>query len=443
MLVEADSIALTSQSDVLDTLASWGLPVAPHRGRYETLEEVVAWAHRIEHQVRGSLNFAIDGGVVKIDDLALQEELGVVGGREPRWAVARKFAPDIQETQLLEIRVNVGRTGALNPYAVLRPVEIGGTTVVHATLHNEDLILKKDLRIGDTVQVKRAGDVIPQIVGPIPERRTGAEQPWTMPRECPACGTPVIRDEEEVALYCPNVACPGRRLEGLVHFASRGAMDIRGLSFARLDQLVRAGLVADPSDLYRLTPAQLGTLERFAERSAQQLVDAISESRKQPLSRLLFGLGIRHVGATAAELLARHFGTMDGLLGAGAGEIAAIRGIGETIAESVAAWFADRGARSLIERLRVSGLTFSEPHLVQSDGALKGLTVVITGTLPTLGRGEAGALLERAGARLTDSVSKKTSFLVAGEAAGSKLEKARSLGVEVIDEAEMLRRVGG
>ncbi|MGQ0649641.1 MAG: NAD-dependent DNA ligase LigA [Gemmatimonadaceae bacterium] len=437
-----DRLHLTRQTEVLDTLARWGAPVAPNRLKCGTLEEVIAWAYRIEHEVRGTLNFAIDGGVVKVDSLALQQDLGVVGGREPRWAIARKFAPDIAETKLLDIRVNVGRTGALNPYAVLEPVAIGGTTVTYATLHNEDLILAKDLRVGDVVQVKRAGEVIPQIIGPIPERRTGSEYVWRMPAVCPVCQTTRVRDEDEVAYYCPNVSCPGRRLEGLVHFASRGAMDIRGLSYARIEQLVDAGLVRDASDLYRLSADALIQLERFANRSAEQLVEAIEASKSQPLSRLLFGLGIRHVGAGAAELLARHFGTMDALIAAGESEIASVHGIGEIIAVSVAGYFADEAARSLIERLRVSGLTLSEPKPVSVTGALKGLTVVITGTLASLSRQEAEHLLESAGARVSDSVSKKTSFLVAGEAAGSKLEKAKALGVEVIDEAELLRRTG-
>ncbi len=443
-IVESSGMRLPfrTQHEVLDMLEEWGVPVAPHRKTCNSLDEVRAWAYTIEHDVRGSLNFAIDGGVVKVDSLALQADLGVVGGREPRWAIARKFAPDIAETRLREIRVNVGRTGALNPYAVLDPVEIGGTTVTYATLHNEDLIRTKDLRIGDVVQVKRAGDVIPQVIGPVPEKRTGEEAAWQMPKVCPSCGEPVVRDEEEVASYCVNVACPGRRLEGLVHFASRGAMDIRGLSYARIQQLVDAGLVSDFADLYGLRGDQLMQLERFAARSAQQLVDAIAASRAQPLSRLLFGLGIRHVGEGAAELLARHFGDLDSIMAASEGEIAAVHGIGEIIARSVRAYFDDPAARALVERLRVSGLTFVEPRKASISGALKGQTVVITGTLPTLSRTEASSLVEGAGGRVTDSVSKKTSFLVAGEAAGSKLEKARQLGVEVIDEAGLLRRIG-
>ena len=437
-----ETLPMKTQTEVLATLEAWGIPVAPHRRRCVTLAEVMEWAHALEHRLRSTLNFAIDGGVVKIDQLALQDELGIVGGREPRWAIARKFAPDIAETRLLAIRVNVGRTGALNPFAVLEPVEIGGTTVTYATLHNEDLIIAKDLRVGDMVQVKRAGEVIPQVIGPVPEKRTGRELPWRMPRHCPVCDTPTVRDEEEVAYYCPNVSCEGRRLEGLVHFTSRDAMDIRGLSYARLEQLVNAGLVRDPSDLYILTVAQVTALERFAEKSGQSLIDAIDASRGQPLSRLLFGLGIRHVGATAAELLARHFGSLPALMAASAEGIGEVHGIGEIIARSVVSYFDDPVARALVQRLADRGLRMDEPQALAQDGALKGSTVVITGTLPTLSRADATDRLERAGARVSDSVSKKTSFVVAGDAAGSKLEKARALGVEVIDEAELLRRVG-
>src|SRR5687768_6447706 len=281
------------QSGVLDLLEEWGVPVAPHRLHCRTLHEVMAWAHKVEHEYRAELNFAIDGGVVKVNEIALQQDLGVIGGREPRWAIARKFAPDIADTTLVDIRVNVGRTGALNPYAVLDPVEIGGTTVTYATLHNEDLILHKDLRIGDRVQVKRAGEVIPQLIGPVPEKRTGDERRWRMPTECPACGTTVVRDEGEAMHFCPNAACPGRRLEAIRHFASKGAMDIRGLGDSRVAQLVDAGLVNDVADLYALTPQQLLELEGFAKKSAEQLVASINASKQQPLSRLLFGLGIR------------------------------------------------------------------------------------------------------------------------------------------------------
>jgi DNA ligase (NAD+) len=438
-------LPVRTQSELLDRLGDWGIPLAPHRQRCATLDEVIAWAHAVEHRIRAELNFAIDGCVVKVDSIPLQGELGVVGGREPRWAIARKFAPDIAETRLLAIQVNVGRTGALNPYAVLEPVEIGGTTVRLATLHNFDLIRDKDLRVGDMVQVKRAGEVIPQIIGPIPERRDTADPPPTTraPKVCPSCGTAVERDEEEIAIYCPNVACPGRQLEGLVHFASRDAMDIRGLSYARLEQLLQASLIADAADLYDLTVDQLLSLDRFAEKSADNLIAAIGASKAQPLSRLLFALGIRHVGAIAAQLLARHFGTLKALAAASLEEISSVRGIGDTIARAVHAYFDDPSAQALLRKLEAHRLTTSEAQPAAAGGALKGKTVVITGTLLRLSRAQATELVESQGGRVTSSVSKSTSFVVAGADPGSKLEKARSLDVEVIAEDELLRRAGG
>ena len=436
------ALPFRTQSEVLAALAAWSIPVAPHHVRCESLDDVAAWAHSVETKIRAELNFAIDGGVVKVDSLRLQDELGVVGGREPRWAIARKFSPDIAETRLNDIQVNVGRTGMLNPFAVLEPVEIGGTTVKLATLHNEGLIQKKDLRIGDYVQVKRAGEVIPQVIGPIPEKRTGNEQPWEMPKTCPACQTPVEKDEEEAATYCPNVACPGRQLEGLVHFASRGAMDIRGLSYARIEQLIQADLVHDVADIYSITVEQLTSLERFADKSAQQLVEAIDASKQQPLSRLLFGLGIRHVGQTVGEVLARHFGSLDAILAATTEEIAAVRGIGDIIAQAVQHYFATPSARELVEKLRAHKLTFEEQKRAAADGALRGQTVVITGTLPTLSRAQATSMVEEAGGRVTSGVSKATSFVVVGADPGSKFEKAQALGVKTIDEAELLALLG-
>jgi DNA ligase (NAD+) len=439
---DGDAELFETQTELLDSLAEWGVPVAPHRRHCPTLGEVEKWAYELEHHIRGTLNFAIDGGVVKVDSLRLQDELGVVGGREPRWAIARKFAPDIAETKLLAIEVNVGRTGAINPFAVLEPVEIGGVVVKLATLHNEDLIVSKDLRVGDWVQVKRAGEVIPQIIAPIPDRRTGSEKPWRMPKKCPVCGTPLTREEDEAAVYCPNIACPGRQLEGLVHFTSRGAMDIRGLSYARIQQLVEEKLVRDPGDLFALTRDQLLDLEGYAEKGADGLIAAIEASKTQPLSRLLGALGIRHVGSIAAQLLASHFGTMDALMNATADEILQVRGIGATIANGVVSYFSDPAGRALIEKLRTRGVNLTEPRAVVAGGPLSGKTVVITGTLPTLSRAKATGIIEAAGGRVTGSVSRSTDFLVAGEEAGSKLEKAKSLGVEVIDEADLLHRTG-
>jgi DNA ligase (NAD+) len=311
-----------------------------------------------------------------------------------------------------------------------------------ATLHNFDLIRAKDLRVGDVVQVKRAGDVIPQVIGPVPERRDPKHPPrkTPIPKKCPSCGTPVERDEEEVAIYCPNVACPARQLEAMVHFVSRGAMDIRGLSYARIEQFIGAGLVHDVADLYALRVEQLTALDRFAEKSAENLIEAIAASKQQPLSRLLFGLGIRHVGQTAAQLLARHFGTMDALAAASADDILEIRGIGEGIAHAAVAFFHDRSAHDLVRKLADAGLTMSEPKPVSAGGAFKGMTFVVTGTLPTLSRAQATELIESQGGRVTSGVSKATTAVVVGEDAGSKLDKARALGVETIDERELRRR---
>ena len=444
-LPSGETLPVSTQHELLDLLESWGIAVAPNRCRCATLAQAHDWASEIEHKVRGSLDFAIDGGVVKVDALGLWPELGIVGGREPRYAIARKFAPDIAETRLKAIEVNVGRTGTINPYAVLEPVEIGGAQVQLATLHNFDLVARKDLRIGDIVQVKRAGEVIPQIIGPVPDKRDPDDPPapYVPPTHCPSCRTKLVTGAELGMLYCPNFDCPGRRLESLVHFASRGAMDIRGLSYARITQFVDAGLVRDAADLYTLDTAQLVALDRFAEKSAEQLVGSIAASKQQPLSRLLFALGIANIGETAAKQIAKHFGTMSAIAAATEEDVLAIHGIGEILARSLVSWFADEKAQKLVARLADRGLTMVEPRSEDAGSALKGLTVVITGTLPSLSRDEATALVESNGGRVSSSVSKKTSFVVAGEEAGSKLEKARQLGVEVVDEAELMRRVRG
>ena len=435
------SLPFTNQWELLETLQRWGIPVEPHRTLCKTLDDAIEFVHEVEQKLRAQLNFGIDGVVVKVNSFALQRELGVVGGREPRWAIARKFAPDIATTRLLGIEVNVGRTGMLNPFAVLEPVEIGGTVVKLATLHNEALIQSKDLRVGDWVQVKRAGEVIPQVIGPVPERRDGSEKVWHMPKRCPSCGTPVEREEDGVAIYCSNVACPGRQLEGLVHFASRGAMDIQGLSYARIEQLLQAGLIHDFADIFSLTAEQLVQLDRFAEKSAEKLVAAIQAAKKQPLSRLLNGLGIRHVGAGAAELLARHFRKLDDLAAATEEEILQVHGIGEIIAKSVVSYFDNETTKQLVEKLKAAGVNMVEPRRRDGGSSLRGKTIVITGTLPTLSRKDATELIEANGGRVTNSVSKATTFVVAGADAGSKLEKARTLGVETIDEAGLLRRL--
>lgn len=436
-LPQGETLDVSTQTELLELLASWGVPVAPHRRFCADLAAVHVWASEIENKVRGSLDFAIDGGVVKLDRLSLWPELGVVGGREPRYAIARKFAPDIAETKLLSIEANVGRTGTVNPYAVLEPTEIGGVIVKRATLHNYDLIKRKDLRPGEIVQVKRAGEVIPQIIGPVPAE-DGAPRPdeFVPPTECPSCGTALVTGTELGMLYCPNFECPGRQLESLVHFASRGAMDIRGLSYERIAQFIDAGLIRDAADLYSLTTEQLVALERFAEKSAEQLVEALEASKAQPLSRLLFGLGIANIGETVAKNIAKHFGTMKAIAGATSEQILEVHGVGEILAESLVSWFADPQAQDLVKRLADAGLTMTEPT-TQAGDALKGKTVVITGTLPALSREEAGALVEAHGGRVSSSVSKKTSYVLVGEDAGSKLERAKQLGVPIISEEDL------
>ncbi|HSB56102.1 MAG TPA: NAD-dependent DNA ligase LigA, partial [Gemmatimonadales bacterium] len=435
-------LGATRQSELLTLLGKWGFQVEPHHKRHQDLAAVQEAIQAFEEKL-AELPFDADGVVVKVDQLALHDELGVVGEREPRWAIARKFAPDVAVTRLKQIAINVGRTGALNPYAILEPVEIGGVTVSNATLHNEDLIAEKDLREGDQVEVIRAGEVIPQILRSVPSTDGERGPPFVMPDHCPACNTRVQRPDGEAMRYCPNGSCPGRILEGIVHFASRDAMDIRGLGYERVRQLLEAKLIESVADLYDLTVDQLTGLERFAEQSASQLVAAIEDSKARPLALLLFGLGIRHVGKTVAQILARRFGSMDALAAATRDEIEAVPGVGPIIAEAVEEYFHTASNRKLIARLSKAGLTLTEASAVRGDGPLAGKTYVITGTLPTLSRQQATELIEQAGGRVAGSVSKKTDAVVAGEEAGSKLEKARALGVEVIDEDELRRRVGG
>ena len=439
--VEAPGLKLgiDSQHELLEKLREWGLPVESHHTRVDDL----AAAHKAIAKLESllpTLDYGADGVAVKVDKRALYAELGTIGNREPRWAVARKFAPEVQVTKLLEIRINVGRTGALNPYAVLEPVEIGGVTVSNATLHNAELIAAKDIREGDWVEVTRAGEVIPQILGPVKDKRSSGLKPYKMPERCPSCGSQVEHPPDEVMTYCPNISCPSRILESIVHFAGRSAMDIRGLGYERVRALLDAKRIADVADLYELTPALLLTLEGFAEKSAQQLVDAIAASKQQPLSALLFALGIRHVGAQGAKLLARHFGTLKALSTASAAEIGDVRGIGPAIAEAVAGFFKEPRNKELLKRFGDLGLTLQETATATGPRPLTDQTYVVTGTLPTLSRQQARDLIEGAGGHVADSLSKKTTALVVGSDPGSKLDKAKALGVEQIDEAELLRR---
>jgi DNA ligase (NAD+) len=430
-----ERLPVRTQPEVIDMLAAWGVPTNPVRRTCATMDEVIAWLSEVD-AMRRTLDYAIDGVVVKVARLDLWPELGVIGERDPRWSIAYKFPPDIETTMLLDIEINVGRTGSLNPFAVLEPVVIGGATVKLATLHNFEDIARKDLRVGDTVLVKRAGEVIPQVVGPVVKKRTGRERRFKPPVKCPSCGTPVEQPPDEVMVYCPNPSCPARIHWGLVHFASQGAMDIRGMGERTCAQLLDSGVVRDYADLYRLTEADLVQLEGFAQISAQNLIAGIAASKSRPLSRLLFALGIRHVGYNAAQLLARRFETMDALMAADEAEMAAVHGIGATTASAAAAFFRERGNRALLERLAAAGVTMIEPVEKAERSSLAGLTFVITGT-HAVSRKDLTSFIERHGGRVTGSVSKATDYLVAGDDPGSKLDRARELGVKVVDEAAL------
>jgi DNA ligase (NAD+) len=436
-----EGLALRSHSEALAWLREAGFRVNPLTATAASLDEMWAyirdWAAR-----RATLDYDSDGVVVKVDDFGQQQELGATS-QAPRWAVAYKLAAEQAVTRLLDITVNVGRTGALTPTAVLEPVRVSGVTVTAATLHNEDEILRKDVRIGDWVVVQRAGEVIPEVVGPLPERRTGQERPFVMPRHCPACGTAVHRPEGEAVARCPNLACPAQVRERLIHFASRDAMDIDGLGEKLIGQLLDRGLVRDPADLYRLTQDDLLTLDRMGERLAQNLLDAIARSRTTTLARLLFALGIRHVGQHIAELLAAHFRTLEALMAASFEDVRDVPGVGPTIAESVVAFFREPVNRRLVERLLAAGVRpAATAAALPTDGPLAGARVVFTGTLSRWSRHEAETLLRRAGGTPQEAVSKKTTYVVAGQAPGSKLDRARRLGVRVLTEDEFAALVG-
>ena len=432
----ADGPIPDSHWEAMQWLGSLGFKINPHMIRLHSLDEVARhcreWVER-----RETLDYEIDGVVVKIDDFGLQRTLGFVG-REPRWAVAYKFPPTQATTRLLKIEVNVGRTGSLNPYAVLEPVRVGGATVKLATLHNEDDIRRKDIRIGDTVIVQRAGEVIPQVVGPVVSRRTGQERVYSTPEKCPVCGTPVVRPEGEAMSYCPNRACPAQAFRLLTHFVSRGAMDIDGVGEALAMALLKEGLAVDPADLYFLAKDQLLKLERMADKSAQNVLDAIAASKERRLSRVVFALGIRHVGSEMADVLAGHFGSLDALARASVEELSAIPTVGPKIAESVHAWFQDDSNRRLVEKLRRAGVRLESEAAAAREGPLSGLSFVVTGTLSRWSRNEAEGLIKSLGGAAGSSVSKKTDYLVVGENPGSKLQKAQEYGTKLLSEDEFM-----
>jgi DNA ligase (NAD+) len=435
-LGEAESWQPRTQWEMLEAFGTWGFKTNPNNRRANSIDDVVEACAEWEHR-RESLNYEIDGVVVKVNDLDLQSELGAVG-REPRWAIAFKFPPVQATTVLKSIEVNVGRTGSLNPYAVLEPVQVGGVTVSQATLHNEDDIRRKDIRVGDTVLVHRAGEVIPQVIGPILSKRPSTAVPYELPKECPRCGSPVVRTEGEAMSRCTGgfAKCVSQRFELLKHFVSRGAMDIESVGEKLAFSLVvEHNLVYDPGDLYQLTKEQLVALERIGEKSAQNVLDNIEASRSRSLTRVLYALGIRYVGYQTAELLARAFGTMDRLREGSLEEIENVEGVGPKIAESVYAWFREAENLRILDKLVAAGVNMTEDAATLS-GPLAGLTIVVTGRLEHHSRAQIEQRIKELGGAVGDSVSKKTSYLIAGEEAGSKLDKAKKLGTPILNEAD-------
>ncbi|MEL7634001.1 MULTISPECIES: NAD-dependent DNA ligase LigA [Sporomusa] len=433
-----EGLGVTTHSAMLEKLQALGFKINPHYRTFDNIDEVAqyceSWAEK-----RVDLPYDIDGLVIKVNSLAQQRLLGSTA-KDPRWAIAYKFPAEQATTILEDIFVRVGRTGALTPTAVLRPVRLAGTTVSRATLHNADFIQEKDIRLGDTVIVHKAGEIIPEVVAVVESRRTGQEQPFIMPASCPECGKQIVRETGEAAHKCVNPRCPALLREGLIHFVSRDAMNIDGLGPAVITSLLEAGLVKDAADLYTLQPATLVEMERMGEKSAGNLVKAIAASKEAGLSRALFALGIRHVGAKASALLARYYGDIDKLAVAGVEELTTIGEIGPKIAESVVNYFADPDNLAYIGKLKAVGVKLTEERQEPVSQELAGKTFVLTGTL-TMPRKEAEALIAACGGKISSSVSKKTSYVVAGEEAGSKLDKANELGVPVLNEEEFLMLV--
>ena len=429
----ADELPLTCHTDSLDYLKSLGFPVSP---RYPVYTDPADVQREIENmgETRGELDFDIDGAVVKVNSFAQRQTLGSTA-KFPRWAAAYKYPPEVKQTLLKDIIISVGRTGVLTPNAVLEPVRLAGTTVSRATLHNRDFIRQLDVRVGDTVSVRKAGEIIPEIIGVALDKRPADAQPYEMPKFCPVCGAPVYDDEEEAAIRCTGAACPAQLLRNLMHFASRDAMDIDGCGEGNLQKLIDAGLVKSAADLYDLTVEQLLPLGKKVDTWANNLLRGIEASKTRDLSRLLFAFGIRHVGQKAGKILSNHFGSLDALLAASVEEMTEIRDIGQTTAESIAAWRELDQSKQLIEKLRAAGVNFVGEKTAKSD-LLAGKTIVATGSLTLYTRKEINDLIESLGGKASGSVSKKTSYVVAGENAGSKLQKAAELGIPVLTEEE-------
>ncbi|WP_339253809.1 NAD-dependent DNA ligase LigA [Sporosarcina sp. FSL W8-0480] len=433
-----------SHSDSLDFLSTLGFKTNTGSKRCSSIDEVIEYIESWQER-RQDLDYEIDGIVIKVDGYEDQEQLGFTA-RSPRWATAYKFPAEEVHTKLLDIELSVGRTGVVTPTAILEPVRVAGTTVARASLHNEDLIREKDIRIGDAVIIRKAGDIIPEVVSVLIEQRTGMEVPYQMPDNCPVCDSELIRIEGEVALRCVNPQCPAQMKEALIHFVSRNAMNIEGIGERVVDQLYTAGLVHDVSDLYALTKDQLLTLERMGEKSASNLISAIEASKENSLEKLLFGLGIRHVGEKAAHILSEEFGTLEKIAGADADRLTSIHEIGDKVADSVISFFDNEDVQEVISKLESYGVNMEYKGRVRgelpTEGPFAGKTVVLTGKLSILTRHEAKERIEAMGGKVSGSVSKKTDLVIAGEDAGSKLVKAQELGITVWNETELVDALG-
>jgi len=427
--------------DVLQSLAGWGLKINGMSRRCAGISEALGFYHELEGR-RDELPYEIDGVVLKVDDRELQRTLGEIS-RSPRWAAAAKFAPRQAVTKILKIDVQVGRTGTLTPVAIMEPVRVGGVEVGRATLHNQDEIDRKDIREGDTVVIQRAGDVIPQVVEVLKERRAGEEKRFTLPDKCPVCGSAVDKEEDQVAVRCIGLDCPAKLKETVRHFASKGGMDIEGLGYKTVSQLVDKGLVKDPAGIYSLTEDQILSLDLFAEKSTKNLLDAIEKSKTQDLPRLLFGLGIRHVGEHLAQVLAKNFASLDDIAAASEEDLVAIHEIGPEVAASIRKFFSQPQNAAVIEKLKAAGVQMEAARKERAAATLEGVTFVFTGGLESMTRSEAKRLVEGLGGRASSSVSKRTDYVVAGEDPGSKLQEAEKLGVKIISEQEFRDLVGG
>ncbi len=435
---EGDSVPSTHW-DTLEWLGELGFRINPNIQRFDDLQEVEAFYHEWRER-RHDLEYEIDGMVVKIDDKHVWDELGFVG-REPRWAIAYKFPPIQATTVLKKIAINVGRTGSLNPFAILEPVQVGGVIVKQATLHNEDDIRRKDIREGDTVIVQRAGDVIPQVVGPVVSKRKGKEKVYKIPKKCPVCGSEAYRPEGEAMAYCANVSCPAQMFRWITHWT--GVMDVEGIGEQWVSTLLERGLIQDPADIYSLTKEQLVEIDRMGPVLADKIIKNIEASKGRNLGTLLFALGIRHVGGEIAYTLADHFGTLDAIAEASVDDISSVEGIGRKIAESVHAYSRDEGKRRIIEKLRHAGVNFEQRRAAPKEGPLKGQTFVFTGTLGAMPRSHAERLVAELGGEAASSVTRKVSYVVAGADPGSKLQKAQSYGISVLNEDDFLEMVRG